>query len=115
MHGGEKNNGVLVGCGLNPRASLYDPFVMGQMAVDEAVRNVVAQGGDIDHLCLLDNFCWPDPVKSQRNPEGEYKLGQLVRTCAGLDEICRYYGTPLVSGKDSMKNDFRGKNRNYFY
>lgn len=111
-HGGEKNNGVLVGCGLNPRASLYDPFVMGQMAVDEAVRNVVAQGGDIDHLCLLDNFCWPDPVKSQRNPEGEYKLGQLVRTCAGLDEICRYYGTPLVSGKDSMKNDFRGKNRN---
>jgi phosphoribosylformylglycinamidine synthase len=35
-------------------------------------------------------------------------MGQLVRSCEGLYDICRAYGAPLVSGKDSMKNDFRG-------
>ena len=39
------------------------------------------------------------------------KLGQLVRTCEGLYNICCFYGTPLVSGKDSMKNDFRGTDK----
>jgi phosphoribosylformylglycinamidine synthase len=109
-HGGEKENAINVGCGIAPRISLWDPYVMAQYAVDEAVRNVVSSGGDIDHLCLLDNFCWPDPVQSPKNPDGDYKMAQLVRTCSGLYDICNYYGTPLVSGKDSMKNDFRGKN-----
>jgi len=110
-HGGEQDNGVGVGCGLAPRLSLYDPYLMAQFAVDEALRNVLASGGDIQHCCLLDNFCWPDPVLTEKNPDGDYKLGQLVRTCQGLYDICHAYGTPLVSGKDSMKNDFKGKNR----
>jgi len=109
-HGGEKENSINIGCGLAPRISLWDPYLMAQYAVDEAVRNVVSSGGDIDHLCLLDNFCWPDPVQSPKNPDGDYKMAQLVRTCSGLYDICNTYGTPLVSGKDSMKNDFRGKN-----
>ena len=109
-HGGEKDSAVSIGCGLAPRISLHDPYLMAQFAVDEAIRNVVATGGDIDHTCLLDNFCWPDPVQSDKTPDGKEKLGQLVRTCAGLYDICLAYGTPLVSGKDSMKNDFRGKN-----
>ena len=37
-------------------------------------------------------------------------MGQLVRCCHGLYDIAKSYGTPLVSGKDSMKNDFSGKN-----
>ena len=37
-------------------------------------------------------------------------MGQLVRTCKGLYDSTKIFGTPLVSGKDSMKNDFRGKN-----
>ena len=108
-HGGKADAGVAIGCGLAPRLSLHDPYLMAQYAVDEAVRNVVVAGGDPDMLCLLDNFCWPDPVASAKNPEGAYKLGQLVRTCEGLYDICKVYGAPLVSGKDSMKNDFRGK------
>lgn len=110
-HGGEKDNAVNVACGMNPRMSLYDTYLMAQFAVDEAVRNVVVSGGDIDKCCLLDNFCWPDPVKSEKNKDGDYKMAQLVRACHGLYDICNYYGTPLVSGKDSMKNDFRGKNQ----
>ena len=83
---------------------------MAQYAVDEAVRNVVAHGGDIDHCALLDNFCWPDPVLSENNPDGLLRCGDLVRATCGLYDITVSYGTPLVSGKDSMKNDFRGVN-----
>lgn len=108
-HGGAENATAVIGCGMAPRVSLHDPYQMALYAVDEALRNVVAAGGDPDMCCLLDNFCWPDPVLSAKNPQGEIKLGQLVRTCEGLYDICRAYGTPLVSGKDSMKNDFRGK------
>lgn len=110
-HGGESGNGVAVACGMAPRMSLCDPYRMAQFAVDEAVRNTVVAGGNPDKLCLLDNFCWPDPVASAKNPQGAYKLGQLVRTSQGLYDICKAYGAPLVSGKDSMKNDFRGKDK----
>ena len=110
-HGGLKENGAAIGCGLAPRLSTFDAYLMAQYAVDEAVRNVVAAGGDPDMCCLLDNFCWPDPVVSAKNPQGAYKMGQLVRACQGLYDICKAYGAPLVSGKDSMKNDFRGKDK----
>lgn len=109
-HGGAKDAAFCVGAGMNPRLSQFDPYYMAQYSVDEAVRNIVATGGDPDHCCILDNFCWPDPVKSARNTEGDKKLGYLVRACAGLRDIALAWNTPLVSGKDSMKNDFRGKN-----
>lgn len=109
-HGGERGNGVALGCGFAPRISLIDPYWMAQYAVDEALRNVIASGGDPNFCCVLDNFCWPDPIASPQNKDGDYKLGQLVRACHGLYDACKAYGTPLVSGKDSMKNDFRGKN-----
>jgi phosphoribosylformylglycinamidine synthase subunit PurSL len=51
----------------------------------------------------VDNFCWPDPVGS---PE---KAGWLVRACYGLRDACLALSAPLISGKDSMKNDFRGR------
>lgn len=108
-HGGEQEVAIAIGCGLAPRLSLADPYLMAVSAVDEAVRNIVVAGGNPDMCCLLDNFCWPDPVVSPRNPDGEYRLGQLVRACEGLYAACKGYGMPLVSGKDSMKNDFRGK------
>ena len=110
-HGGEKENALCLGVGLAPELSLYDPYLMAQFSVDEAMRNVVAVGGDPDTCCLLDNFCWPDPLESANNPHGAYRMGQLVRACHGLYDICLTYGTPLVSGKDSMKNNFRGKNK----
>ena len=110
-HGGSEKATVYIGHGLAPRYSPYDPYFMAQAAVDESVRNIVVQGANPEQICLLDNFCWPDPVASLKNPDGEYKLGQLVRTCYGLYDIAVHYGHPFVSGKDSMKNDFRGKNK----
>ncbi|MBL6989494.1 MAG: phosphoribosylformylglycinamidine synthase [Bacteriovoracaceae bacterium] len=110
-HGGSKENAIAIGCGLAPKYSQVDPYIMAQYAVDEALRNVVASGADPSTSCILDNFCWPDPVAGPKNPDGEYKLAALVRACVGLYDICLAYGLPMVSGKDSMKNDFKGKNR----
>jgi phosphoribosylformylglycinamidine synthase subunit PurSL len=57
-------------------------------------------------MALLDNFCWSDPVASERNPEGPYKLAQLVRANRALYDYTTFFGTPCISGKDSMKNDY---------
>lgn len=101
--------GVAVACALNPLYGDHDPEVMAEMLVDEAIRNLVCVGGDPDHLALLDNFCWPDPVYDPlKNPDGALKLGQLVRCCRGLKRAVIAYQTPLISGKDSMKNDHHG-------
>ena len=82
---------------------------MAQYAVDEAIRNLLAQGAELDKISLVDNFCWPDPISSQANPDGDHKLAQLVRSCEALLDMSLAYGLPYVSGKDSMKNDFIGQ------
>ncbi len=99
--------GVVVAHGICPRYSDIDTYHMTANAIDEALRNYVAVGGDIDHVAGLDNFCWCDPVKSDKTPDGEYKAAQLVRSNRALFDYCMAYGVPLISGKDSMKNDYQ--------
>ena len=110
-YGGGRNNAVAIGCGINPFLSEIDPYLMALSCVDECVRNLLCSGANLGGMVLLDNFCWPDPVASPHNPEGSYRLGQLVRTAEGLYDICRAYGLALISGKDSMKNDYEGRSR----
>jgi len=55
---------------------------------------------------LLDNFCWGNPILSPENPDGDYKLGQLVRAVQGCYDAAKGYGTPYISGKDSFHNEF---------
>ncbi len=98
--------GLVVSNGLCPQLSDFDAHLMAICAVDEAVRNAVCVGADPSSLALLDNFCWPDPVASPTNTDGKRKLGQLVQACEGLYEAVLAYSAPLISGKDSMKNDF---------
>ncbi|HEY9785171.1 MAG TPA: AIR synthase-related protein [Candidatus Obscuribacterales bacterium] len=98
--------GLAISNGICPRLSAHDTYVMAVCAVDEAVRNAVCVGADPDSLCLLDNFCWPDPVYSARNLMGKKILGELVRACEGLHDAVLAYRAPLISGKDSMKNNF---------
>ncbi|MCM2265281.1 MAG: AIR synthase-related protein [Desulfuromonadales bacterium] len=99
--------GVVVAHGICPRYSDIDTWHMTANAIDEALRNYVAVGGNIDHVAGLDNFCWCDPVKSDKTPDGEYKAAQLVRSNQALYEYCMAFGVPLISGKDSMKNDYQ--------
>jgi phosphoribosylformylglycinamidine synthase len=78
---------------------------MARSVVDLAIRRQLCAGASLDRIALLDNFCWPDPVQSEQNRDGSQKLAQLVRACRGLYEVAVAYGAPLISGKDSMKND----------
>ena len=97
--------GLAIACGVNPFYSKIDTYHMAMNVVDEALRNLISVGVDPTTVVALDNFCWPDPVCSEENPNGEYKLSQLVRANQGLKTICEAYNVPLISGKDSMKND----------
>ena len=45
------------------------------------------------------------------NPDGKYKLAQLVRMCEALYDMATFFGVPMTSGKDSMKNDLRAGGR----
>lgn len=101
------DRGLTVTHGICPSYSTYDTYRMAMCAVDEAYRAHIALGGNPGLASALDNFCWPDPVQSDHTPDGAYKLAQLVRACRGMREACLAYGIPLISGKDSMKNDAR--------
>ncbi len=97
--------GLVISNGIAPRYSDIDAYAMAAASVDEALRNAVCVGVDLDLIAGLDNFCWPDPIESPKTPDGRYKLAQLVRANRALDEVCRAYRLPCISGKDSMKND----------
>jgi phosphoribosylformylglycinamidine synthase II/formyltetrahydrofolate-dependent phosphoribosylglycinamide formyltransferase len=112
IHGGDQKRGLVISNGMAPHLSYYDTYDMSVYAIDEAVRNIVATGGNPQKLALLDNFCWPDPIKGPNNMDYKYKCAQLVRSCKGLYDTAMIYGTPFISGKDSMKNDFIGKDEN---
>ncbi|MFO0839328.1 MAG: phosphoribosylformylglycinamidine synthase subunit PurS [Phycisphaerae bacterium] len=95
----ESTRGVAIGCGLCPQLSEIDPYWMAAAAIDEAIRNVVCVGGDPAQTALLDNFCWgrcDDPRQ----------MGALVRACQACYDAAIVYGTPFISGKDSLNNVF---------
>ncbi len=102
------DKGLVVSHGICPKFSDYDTYWMMALCVDEAVRNAVAVGADPARMTGVDNFCWCDPVQSEKTPDGHYKLAQLVRANMALSRFCLTYQLPCISGKDSMKNDYTG-------
>ena len=95
------DKGVVLSHGLCPSYSDIDTYHMAACSIDTAVRNAVAIGANIDYLALLDNFCWCSSNESVR-------LGQLKRAAEACYDTAVSYGTPFISGKDSMFNDFKG-------
>jgi len=98
--------GVAISSGICPRYSDIDTYHMMACAIDEAIRNNIAVGGNLQHMAGLDNFCWCDPIQSEKTPDGEFKLAQLVRANMALYDYTTAFGVPCISGKDSMKNDY---------
>ncbi|MGD0094410.1 MAG: phosphoribosylformylglycinamidine synthase subunit PurL, partial [Planctomycetota bacterium] len=86
-------------CGLCPQFTERDPKQMARLAVDECLRNLVAVGADPDNTFILDNFCWGNTAKPEQ-------LGALVLACEGAAEAAVAYGTPFISGKDSLNNEY---------
>ena len=97
--------GLAIGCGINPRFGDIDPYRMAALAIDEAVRNVVAVGADPSRIALLDNFCWG-------NTDRPEVLGSLVRAAEACRDIALAYRMPFISGKDSLNNEFHAKGKN---
>jgi len=97
--------GVIVTTALRPDYSDIDAYYMAAYVIDEAIRNVLAVGGSPERIALLDNFCW-----SSSNEPG--RLGQLKRAAQACYDYAVVFGTPFISGKDSMFNDFHGFDEN---
>mgnify|MGYP001578615965 CR=1 FL=1 len=93
--------GVVIAQGMNPSYSDIDTYDMAACAIDTAIRNVVVAGGNLEHLALMDNFCWYSPD----DPES---LGQLKAATQACHDYAFAFGAPWISGKDSMHNDFKG-------
>ncbi|MCF6289805.1 MAG: AIR synthase-related protein [Desulfobacterales bacterium] len=98
--------GLVISHGVCPRYSDIDTYHMAACAVDEAIRNALCVGAGLKVMAGLDNFCWCDPILSEKTPDGPYKLAQLVRANQALARYAKAFGVPCISGKDSMKNDY---------
>jgi phosphoribosylformylglycinamidine synthase len=92
--------GIALACGANPRYGLLDAWAMASAAIDEALRNVVAVGGDPALTAILDNFSWGNCEKPEQ-------LGTLVQASRACYATAVAFGTPFVSGKDSLNNEFK--------
>jgi phosphoribosylformylglycinamidine synthase len=95
----DSRRGLAIACGMNPRYGDFDPAHMAASAIDEAVRNCVAVGADPARIAILDNFCWGDCERPET-------LGSLVRAALACRELSLALGTPFISGKDSLNNEF---------
>ncbi|MCM8796606.1 MAG: AIR synthase-related protein, partial [Candidatus Omnitrophica bacterium] len=100
----DSQRGLIVSCGINFRYGFIDPYWMAASCIDEALRQIIAVGGSLEEVALLDNFCWGNPDKPDR-------LGSLVRATLGCYDFAKAFGAPFISGKDSLNNEFnvRGK------
>jgi phosphoribosylformylglycinamidine synthase len=97
----KSQKGVVLSYGLCPEYTDINAYDMAANAIDMAIRSAIATGADMDKIAILDNFCWC----SSNEPERLYQLKESARACY---DYAVAYGTPFISGKDSMFNDFKG-------
>ncbi|OIN98662.1 phosphoribosylformylglycinamidine synthase subunit PurL [Candidatus Desantisbacteria bacterium CG_4_10_14_0_8_um_filter_48_22] len=93
------NRGIVISNGINPSYGKLDPYWMAASAIDEALRNNICAGGSLEKCALLDNFCWGSPEKPGQ-------LAGLVRASQACYDMAKAYGTPFISGKDSLNNEY---------
>ena len=98
--------GIVLSNGLNPEFGKIDPYWMAASAIDEALRNAVCVGADPSKIAILDNFCWGNPNRPDQ-------LGGLVRASLACYDMAKVFGTPFISGKDSLHNEYAVKGKLY--
>lgn len=101
----DSEKAVICSQGLNPTYSEIDSYDMAACAIDTAIRHVIAAGGTLDKIALMDNFCWC----SSDDPK---RLAQLKESAKACYDYAVKFETPYISGKDSMFNDFKGYDEN---
>jgi len=100
----ESDKGIIISNGINFLYGLIDPYWMAASAIDEALRQVIAVGGNLRKVAILDNFCWGNTNKP-------HQLGNLVRAAEACYDIAKDYGVPFISGKDSLNNEYSVKGK----
>lgn len=95
-----EKEGVVLGTGCNSHHCALDPHEGAKGALAEAVRNVIAVGGE--PLALVDclNF---------GNPEKPKAFWQFKTAVEGLAEAAKAFEIPVVSGNVSFYNESDGK------
>ncbi|HSW48481.1 MAG TPA: AIR synthase-related protein [Candidatus Saccharimonadales bacterium] len=99
------NKGAVLSLGMYPSYTELDAYNMAACSIDTAIRGAITAGGNPEYLALLDNFCWC----SSNDPE---RLSQLKIATKACYDYAVAFGTPYISGKDSMFNDFNGFDKN---
>ncbi len=101
----DSDKAVVISQGITSKYSKIDTYHMAACAIDTSIRNAVSAGCPMNHLALLDNFCWCSSDDKER-------LGQLKSAAKACYDYAIEYKTPFISGKDSMFNDFKGYDEN---
>jgi phosphoribosylformylglycinamidine synthase len=95
----DSSRGLIIANGINFRYGFIDPYWMAASCIDEALRQIIAVGGSLKEVAILDNFCWGNPDKPDR-------LGSLVKAAYGCYDVAKAFGVPFISGKDSLNNEY---------
>ena len=112
----ESFEGIAISNGICPKYGDIDAYEMSAGAFDEAVRQIIAVGGELSNTkekddifwTVNDNFSVPDSeFHPENNPDGKEKLAKLVQMNEALYDMATFFDIPMTSGKDSMKNDFK--------
>ncbi len=97
IHG--TNKAVAITTDVTPRYCYADPYEGGKQCVAETWRNLTAVGADPIAITDCLNF---------GNPERPEIMGQLVGCIEGMNEACRAFDYPVVSGNVSLYNETNG-------
>ena len=94
-----KNKAVAITTDCTPRYVQADPYEGGKQCVAETWRNLTCVGADPIAITDCLNF---------GNPEREDIMGQFVGAIEGMNEACRAFDYPVVSGNVSLYNETNG-------
>ncbi|CAM3867679.1 phosphoribosylformylglycinamidine synthase subunit PurL [Litorimonas haliclonae] len=98
IHGTNKAVAITTDC--TPRYVQADPYEGGKQCVAETWRNLSCVGADPIAITDCLNF---------GNPERPEIMGQFVGAIDGMNEACRAFAYPVVSGNVSLYNETNGE------
>ena len=95
----KSNKAVAITTDVTPRYCYADPYEGGKQCVAETWRNLTCVGADPIAITDCLNF---------GNPERPDIMGQFVGCIDGMNEACRAFDYPVVSGNVSLYNETNG-------
>ena len=99
--GTKGKKGIVLSNGINPEYGKRDAYKMAWSVMDEAIRNAVAVGADPIGSPFL--------ITSAGATRCDLKhLARLSKPAVDAIDAALFYGTPFISGKDLLNNEYLG-------